>query len=125
MKSKTTLVLYVLLAALMLADLYLIFNVGNPNSLIRPLVPNPAYDVIVTISVSAVIAFLSFFVFREHKADPVTEMLMRNREQVDRLRQEGKSDDQIAESFLAELVKVGRVESRTRKIVLKTLKEME
>ena len=124
MKSKTILIFYILLAVLMAADLYMIFNVGNPNSLIRPLV-GPEYDVIVTISVSAVIAFLSFFVFRDHKADPITEMLMQNREHVDRLRTEGKSDDEIAESFLVELEKVGRVGNRTRRIVLKTLKRME
>ncbi len=117
--------LYILLAALMLIDFYLIFNVGNPKSLIRPLIPSPDYDMLVTLGVSLAIAFLSFFVFRNKSDDPVVRMLLENRKHIDELRLEGKSNEEIADSFLLEMEKIGKVRGRTRRIVLNTLKEME
>ena len=125
MKPKTTLALYFLLAFLILVDFYLIFNVGNPNSLIRPLFPNPDFDLIVTLGVSAVIAFLSFFVFKERKVHPAVDMLQKNREHVMRLKEEGKSDREIADSFMAELENAGLANNRARSAVEKALKDME
>ena len=125
MKPKTTLALYILLAFLMLVDFYLIFNVGNPNSLIRPLFPNPDFDLIVTLGVSAVIAFLSFFVFKERKVHPAVDMLQKNREHVMRLKAEGKSDREIADSFMTELENAGLASNRARSAVEKALKDME
>ena len=125
MKQKTALALYIFLAVLMLIDFYLIFNVGNPNSLIRPIVPSAEYDMIITLAVSALIAFLSFYVFRVRKDDPVVLMLRENRAYVEQLRGEGKSNEDIADSLMAELTKAGPVGKRTRRSILATLEEME
>ncbi len=125
MKPKTTLALYILLALLMLVDFYLIFNVGNPNSLIRPISPNPDYDMLVTLGVSLGIAVLSFFVFRDRKTHPAAAMLLKNKDYVAKLRNEGKANNEIAASFLSELEGTMPVNGRTRRAVIRTLKEME
>lgn len=125
MKQKTVLVLYIILAFLMLIDFYLIFNVGNPKSLLRPLIPSCDYDLAVTLGVSAAIAFFSFFVFRNKKENPIVQMLRENRNHIQDLRREGKSDEEITDSFLEELEKIGKVRKTTRQTVLSVIKEME
>ena len=125
MKQKMSLVLYILLAVLMLIDFYLIFNTGNPDSLFRFLVRNPDYDMVLTLGVSALIAFLAFYVFKDRKENPVVNMLKQNRDYIVELRNNGQNNEQIAESFMREL-KPNRLNMRkTRKLVMKILEEME
>ncbi len=125
MKQKTAMAFYIVLAVLMLTDFYLIFNVGNPDSLLRSILPSTEYDVVVTLGVSALIAFLSFFVFRGKGDDTVEKMLRENSAYIRQLRSDGQSDEDITGSFLAELAKAGRVGRGTRRKVLTFLKEME
>lgn len=125
MKQKWSLALYILLALLMLLDFYLIFNVGNPNSLVRYFVASTDYDMAITLGVSLVIAFLSFYVFRARKVNPAVGLLEQNRAYVKKLRDKGRSNSEIAESFLEEL-NPGRLTSRRiRRQVLEALEEME
>jgi hypothetical protein len=125
MKQKWSLILYIVLALLMLIDFYLIFNVGNPNSLVRYIVASTDYDMAITLGVSLVIAFLSFYVFRAKKVNPAVGLLEQNRSYVKELRSKGRSNSEIAESFLEEL-KPGRLTSRRiRRQVIEALEEME
>lgn len=125
MKQKTIVSLYFLLAFLMLIDFYLIFNVGNPNSIVRYIVPTTTWDMALTLAVSACIALLSFVVFKDRKNNPVSNMLLQNRSYILELRAEGKSDSDIADSFVEELNPRRYGKERIRKMVLKFLAEME
>lgn len=125
MKQKTIVSLYFLLAFLMLIDFYLIFNVGNPNSIVRYIIPSTDWDMALTLLVSVVIALLSFVVFKDRKNNPVANMLIQNRSYILELRAEGKSDSDIADSFVEELNPRRYGKERIRKMVLKFLAEME
>ncbi len=124
MKQKTSLALYILLAFLMIVDFYLIFNVGNPNSLLRYLIPSTDWDMAATLVVSLVIAFLSFFVFKDKSDNPAARLLLQNNSHVVEMRSEGKSDTEIADSFVEELNPKQYARKRIHKIIMKTLEEM-
>ncbi len=103
-KSRTTRqILYALLVVLMLPTFYLIFNSGNPNSILRPILPPPEYDFIVTIVLGFCILMVSFTLTSLNSVDPITEILETNLSQIRHLRNLGKSDTEIADSFLKEL----------------------
>lgn len=125
MKQKTLVGLYFLLAFLMLIDFYLIFNVGNPNSLVRYIIPTTDWDMAITLAVSVVIALFSFFVFKDRKNNPIANLLLQNRSYISELRAEGKSDSEIADSFVEQLQPRRYGRERIRKMVLKVLAEME
>lgn len=125
MKQKNPLFLYILLAFLMLVDFYLIFNVGNPNSLLRFLIPSTEWDMAATLAVSLLIAFLSFFVFKDRSLNPVATLLKQNSSYISELRKEGKSDNEIVDSFIQELNPRPYARKRIRKMVFKALEEGE
>ena len=126
MKDRTRLFFYILLAVLMAADLYLIFNAGNPNSIIRPLVEDPGWDILITLIVSAVIMAIATFVFspRKKENDNLYILLQANQSHIAKLRSKGKSDNEIAESFLREMRVKGLTLKVARKRVIKYLGEM-
>jgi hypothetical protein len=125
MKRNLSLLLYFVLALLMLLDFYLIFNVGNPNSLFRSILKNSGYDIIATLAVSCGIAFLAFFVFKQKQEAPVVSLLKQNKSHIDELRKNGQSNSQIAESFILEVKPNRLIAGRVRKLVFETLEEME
>ena len=125
MKRNLSLILYFVLAALMLLDFYLIFNVGNPNSLFRFILKNSNYDIVATLVVSCGIAFLAFYVFKQKQEAPVVSLLKQNKSHIDELRKSGQSNSQIAESFILEVKPNRLIAGRVRKLVFETLEEME
>jgi hypothetical protein len=125
MKRNLSLILYFILAALMLLDFYLIFNVGNPNSLFRFILKNSNYDIVATLVVSCGIAFLAFYVFKQKQEAPVVSLLKQNKSHIDELRKNGQSISQIAESFILEVKPNPLIARKVRKLVFETLEEME
>ena len=104
-------ILYFILAFLMIADFYLIFNAGNPRSILRLIIADTSYDVTVTVFVSVVIGVISLFMMRDGDQNSIRKMIDRNADYIRNLKTEGRSDDEIAESCLKE-IKAGAFASR-------------
>ena len=123
MKERTRLIFYILLAVLMVADLYLIFNTGNPQSLIRPLIKDPGWDILVTLIVSVAIMAIASFVFYPGQGtrDQIQLLLEANKGYIEKLKSKGKSDTEITESLLDELKLKGLSRRVVRSRVLKKL----
>ncbi len=96
-------ILYFVLAFLMIADFYLIFNAGNPNSFLRLIIADTSYDVTVTVVISIVIGIISLLMMRDGDQNSVRKMIESNTDYIKKLKTEGRSDDEIAESFLKEI----------------------
>jgi hypothetical protein len=107
----------------MVADLYLIFNTGNPQSLIRPLVRDPGWDFLVTLTVSIIIMAIASFVFNPARGarDQIQLLLEANKGYIEKLRSKGRSDEEITESLLNELKLKGLSRKIVRSKVLKQL----
>ncbi len=126
MKTSVRSVLYALLVLLLVIDFYLIFNAGSPYSLLRHIVSDPSWDVAVTVGCSLLIAAISLFMMRESSRSSVSSLLEANREHIAHLRSQGRSYEEIAESFTAQLP---LKRAFSRKLIyrkaLRTLKRMK
>ena len=103
MSALTRKILYFFLGLIMLIDFYLIFNAGNPNSFLRLLVKDTAYDISITVALSIVIVIISFSMIRDNDQNSVKNILERNSEHIAELKKQNRSNEEIAESFLKEL----------------------
>ncbi len=92
--------LYAVLAVLMVTTFYLIFNVGNPNSLLRHIIEDPSYDLLVTVLCSVGIGVIVIVLSRKKEDRPLKYLLDMNKEHIRSLREKGKSNYFIAEDFL-------------------------
>ncbi len=117
---------YYVLAVLMVVVFYLIFNAGNPNSFLRIIVKDPSYDVTITVVLSLFIVAISIFMASGKEDDPIKHMLEINKEQIRKLRSKGKSELEIADSFLKEVgVKKGMFYPFIRRRVVKYLSKID
>ncbi len=124
MKAPVRTVLYVLLAALCLLTFYGIFNAGNPNSLFRLVVPDPAYDVAVTVGLGVAVGAL-VVALTASRQNSLTNLLDLNRRYILELRAKGRTDEQIAESFLEELgSRAGVLHTLAKRRVLRYLSKL-
>jgi hypothetical protein len=103
MKSAVRKTLYGVLAFLMILDFYSIFNAGNPNSLLRFMVKDPSWDITVTVVISLVIAIISLSMAQDSNRNSIKNLLNKNIEFIRQLREENRSEEEIAESFIKEL----------------------
>ena len=94
-------VIYVLMIIIGLVAMYSLLNAGNPDSLLRPLFPDPKYDLYVAIVSSVLVFILGFFVFFARDQESFRQLVAMNAEQIRQLRTEGKKDEEIADSILA------------------------
>lgn len=84
-----------------LIAMYSILNAGNPNSLLRPVFPNPQYDVYVALGSSFLVFVLGFIVFQSRDQEGFQQIIQLNQDNILALRKKGKSDTEIAESILS------------------------
>ena len=127
MRQKVQWVFTALLMFFLVCTFYAIFNVGNPKSLFRPLFPDPSYDTLVTIILAVLTALTAMILYagRMQTESPITHLLDINEEYIRELRAEGKSDADIADSFLKEIgSKKGIVHRLARRKVLRYLSRM-
>ena len=94
-------IIYVLMIAIGLVAMYSLLNAGNPDSLLRPLFPDPKYDLYVAIISSVLVFILGFFVFFSRDQESFRQLVALNAEKIRQLRTEGKKDEEIADSILA------------------------
>ena len=82
---------------------YSLLNAGNPDSLLRPFVPDPAYDVYVAMALSVLVFILCFIVFYSQDRHAFRHLVEVNGAKIRELRKDGKSDAEIADSILTAL----------------------
>ena len=102
MKLRLSLV-YILLVLTGIITFYAIFNIGNPNSLFRLVIKSDRYDLYIIMGGSLIVFFLGFLVFYFRQQEGFTQLLWLNRDRIQTLRNQGFSDEQIAEDLLSAL----------------------
>jgi hypothetical protein len=103
LRRSTRIVLYVLLAVLMLFTLYSIFNAGNPKSLFRMVVKDPSYDLAITVGLALCVGVLVILITASREENTLEHLLQINNEYIHELRRKGKTNTEIADSFLSEI----------------------
>ena len=124
MKQSVQWIVTALLIVFLIFTFYAIFNVGNPRSFFRLIVSDPAHDTIITISLATVVALLGMVLYagRMQAQNPIKHLLEINADYIRELREQGKSEEYIAESFLKEMgSKRGFMHSLAKRKVLKYL----
>jgi hypothetical protein len=125
MKETSRKALFILLVALMVLTFYAIFNTGNPRSLFRYLLRDSGYDVAITLVLSFSVVVL-VLVLTAERTGRLKGMLDMNRDYILELRRKGKSNEEIAESFLNELkAPPGVLRSLARGRVMRYLSKLE
>ena len=99
-KSLRTIV-YTLLISVGLLAMYALLNAGNTNSLLRSVFPDPSMDVYVAVISSLVVFVLGFVVFLDRDSQGFRNLVELNGDRVRQLRNEGRTDEDIADSILA------------------------
>ena len=94
-------IVYVLMIVIGLVAMYSLLNAGNPDSLLRPVFPDPRHDLYVAIVSSVLVFILGFFVFFSRDQESFRQLVALNAEKIRQLRTEGKKDEEIADSILA------------------------
>ena len=110
----------------MLLDIYSIFNAGNPNSIIRHIVPDPAWDFLITGIISLLIVVTVIIMNSTNKKidDPVYLSLIDNLSYIEKLREKGKTDHEIAISFSSKLNENNLIKKIAYRKALKYLKRI-
>jgi len=126
LKIRKHLTFYIILFLLMILDIYSIFNAGNPNSFIRNIVPDPGWDFLITavISILIVLTVVIMNSFNKKIDDPVYLTLLDNKTYIEKLREKGKSDEEIAASFTDKLKENSIVKKIAYRKALKYLKRI-
>ena len=100
-------IIYALMIIIGLVAMYSLLNAGNPNSLLRPIFPNPKYDLYVAMISSVLVFILGFFIFFGRDQESFRQLVALNAENIRALRTEGKKDEEIADSILAAMGSYG------------------
>lgn len=106
--------------------MYSLLNTGNPESLLRPLFPDPQDDFYVAVISSVLVFILGFVVFYSRDRQSFQHLVKLNADQIRNYRKKGKTDDQIADSILAAMGSTsGYRHNLARKKLLIALSEFE
>ena len=90
-----------------LVAMYSLLNAGNPDSLLRPILPNPAHDVYVAVVSSVLVFILGFLVFFSRDQEGFQQLIEINADRIRSMRKRKKTDAQIADSMLAAMGRTG------------------
>jgi hypothetical protein len=93
-------IIYGLMILIGLVAMYSLLNAGNPDSLLRPLIANPAHDVYVAVTTSVLVFILGFFVFFSRDQEGFQQLIELNADRIRSMRKRKKTDVQIAASIL-------------------------
>ena len=99
--------IYVLMVLIGLVAMYSLLNAGNPDSLLRPIIPNPAHDVYVAVISSILVFILGFFVFFSRDLEGFQHLIELNADRIRSMRKRKKTDAQIADSILTAMGSTG------------------
>ena len=128
MKPGIRKLLYIILILLVVPTFYSIFNIGNPKSLFRHIIPDPSYDIVITIVLAVCMAAIGIALSQQTKREnSIEHMLDINKEQIRFLKSKGKTDYAIAEEFLQQMQiqQTGILYKLAKRKVLKYLAKMD
>ena len=94
-------IIYFLMIAIGLVAMYALLNAGNPDSLLRPFLPDPKHDVYLAVISSVLVFILGFFVFFFRDQEGFRQLIEINGDKIRSMRRQGKTDEEIADSILA------------------------
>ena len=94
-------IIYSLMLLIGLVAMYSLLNTGNPASLLRLIIANPAHDLYVAVISSVLVFILGFFVFFSRDQEGFQQLIELNADRIRSLRKRKKTDAQIADSILA------------------------
>jgi hypothetical protein len=94
-------IVYALLIAVGLLAMYTLLNAGSSNSLLRSFFPDPSGDIYVAVISSLIVFVLGFVVFFNRDSQGFRNLITLNGDRVKQLRNEGRTDEEIAVSLLA------------------------
>ena len=100
-------IIYGLMIVIGLVAMYSLLNAGNPDSLLRSILPNPAHDVYVAVISSVLVFILGFFVFFSRDREGFQQLIELNADRILSMRKRKKTDAQIADSILAAMGSTG------------------
>ncbi len=100
-------IIYVLMVIIGLVAMYSLLNAGNPDSLLRPIFPDPKYDLYVAMITSVLVFILGFFVFFSRDQESYRQLVVLNADKIREQREAGKKDEEIAVSILAAMGSYG------------------
>ena len=117
MKATRTsrLAMFILLGVFSLLAFYAIFNTGNPNSLFRLIIKDASYDLVVTLGLGLAIGSLVILITATREESSLTHLLDINSDYIRELRRKGKTDIEIADSFLSKMGSKGGLLHRLAK----------
>ncbi len=101
MPKSLRIIVYTLLIGVGLLAMYALLNAGNTNSLLRFVFPDPSMDVYVAVISSFIVFVLGFIVFFDRDSQGFRNLVELNGTRVKQLRNEGRTDEEIADSILA------------------------
>jgi hypothetical protein len=96
-------VFFVLLGIFAVLTFYAIFNTGNPNSIFRLIVEDTSFDLFITVGLAVVVGALVILITATREESNLSHLLQVNEDYIRQLRRKGKTNAEIAESFLSEL----------------------
>lgn len=100
MFKSLQLLIYILMVLVGLVAMYTLLNAGNPESLLRPYLPNPVHDVYLAVASSVFVFILGFFVFFFRDVEGFRQLLEMNRKKIIAMLEKGSSREEIADSIL-------------------------
>ena len=96
-------VMFILLGIFSLLAFYSIFNTGNPDSIFRLIIKDSSYDLAITLGLGLVIGALVILITATREDTGLTHLLDINTEYIHELRRNGRTDMEIADSFLKQI----------------------
>ena len=124
-KRSARIVMFILLVIFSLLVFYGIFNTGNPNSLFRLIIRDPSYDLAVTLGLGLVVGALVVLITATREGSGLTHLLEINTDYIGELKRKGKTDMEIADSFLQQIgSKQGMLHRLAKRRVLRYLSKL-
>lgn len=100
MSNQVKKAFFAIVAVLSIAIVFLIFNAGNPNSILRYIIKNPSYDVLILIILSVALSIMSFYYAHTNETVGYEKIVQANLKNIRKLKKSGKSNEEIAKSIL-------------------------
>ncbi len=98
--SQSKKIFFAVFIILSIIVFYLIFNVGNPNSLLRYIIKDPSYDVVILVVIAVSISLMSFYYVHTSETGGYEKVVQVNLKKIRKLRRSGKTDEEIAKAIL-------------------------
>ena len=93
--------IYGLMMIIGLVAMYSLLNAGNPDSLLRRLYSDAAFDFWVAVGCSLLVFIMGFVVFYSRDREGFRNLVQLNADQIHEARKQGKSNQEIADAILA------------------------